>query len=107
MEETNRQASYSKVRRGPAHEGPKNHLIAFAVSLVLTALAFFAAANHLLSTGFVIFLLSAMAVVQVIVQLTYWMHMKDRGHFFPTLFLSMGALIVVAFFVAAFYWMWW
>ena len=90
MDQTNGQTAQNKIKRTPVHEGPRNHLITFALSLLLTFLAFMAAANQSLSTGFVIFLLVAMAFSQAIMQLAYWMHLKDKGHFYPRLFLTIG-----------------
>lgn len=107
MEETNRQSSPSKVRKAQRHEGPRNHLITFGISLILTFLAFMAAANHMLDPKFVVFLLVAMAVIQALLQLGYWMHLKDRGHFYPVLFMVMGGVVAITLFVAAVYWMWW
>ena len=107
MDDATRQTAQQKIRKGKPHEGPKNHLIVFVVSIVLTFLAFMAAANHLLSTGFVIFLLVVMAILQAAVQLGYWMHMKDRGHFYPILFILLGLLVALMAFAFAIYWTWW
>lgn len=107
MESTNGQPADEKIKRGEVHEGPKNHLITFALSLLLTFIAFMATANPSLSTGFVMFLLAAMAFAQAVMQLAYWMHMKDKGHFYPKLFLSMGGIVAFLGFIAAVYWMWW
>ncbi|CAM3474904.1 cytochrome C oxidase subunit IV family protein [Marinicrinis lubricantis] len=101
------QHSVSKVKRGHVHEGPRNHLITYAISMVLTFIAFVAAANNALSTSFIIFLLVVMAVVQVIVQLAYWMHMKDRGHFYPIIGISMGFVVALTAIAAGLYLMWW
>ena len=35
-------ATDDQVKRGHAHEGPKNHVLAFALSIALTAFAFLA-----------------------------------------------------------------
>lgn len=91
-----------KVKRGPALEGPKNHYITFGVSIVLSLLAFMAAANESLNPKFVIFLLVAMAAVQALFQILYWMHLKDRGHFFPFLFIFMGTIVTLLAFASVF-----
>lgn len=96
-----------KVKRGPAHEGPRNHLITFAISIFLTFIAFMAVANPALGSGTVIFLLVSMAIVQAYVQLVFWMHLKDRGHFYPRLFFGVGGLVAFLSFLYATYWTWW
>lgn len=107
MDEVQQTSAEQKIKRGKGHEGPRNHIIGFVASIVLTFLAFVAVANESLSTAFVIFLIVTMAIIQVIIQLTYWMHMKDRGHFYPILFLAGGGFVALTLFITAFYWVWW
>lgn len=105
MEQTS-QSVPSRVKRG-RQEGLKPHLIGYVASLVLTFIAFMAAGNHLLSPTFVIFLLTVMALVQALIQLTIWMHLKDPGHFYQRIFLAgglVGTLVVV---VSAVFFTWW
>ncbi|MFD2673660.1 cytochrome C oxidase subunit IV family protein [Marinicrinis sediminis] len=97
----------SKVKRGPVHEGPRNHIITYAISMILTFIAFVAAANDALSGGFVIFLLVTMAMVQVIVQLAFWMHMKDKGHVYAFIALFTGFITALTAVAAALFLMWW
>jgi cytochrome c oxidase subunit 4 len=99
--------SQDKVKRRGGHEGPKNHVIAFVISIVLTMLAFIAVMNTGLQPWFILVFIVVMAIVQVIVQLAFWMHMKDKGHFYAAVGLSMGAFVAVTALVAALYWMWW
>lgn len=96
-----------KIKRARTHEGPKNHIIAFGISIILTMLAFAAVANEALSPPFVIFLIVTMAVIQAVVQVAFWMHAKDKGHFMPVLFLSTGAFVAFTAFIMALYWVWW
>jgi cytochrome c oxidase subunit 4 len=105
--ETNQHQADSKIKRGKVHEGPRNHFITFGVSLLLTLLAFMAVANVGLDRTFVLVFIIFLAIVQVIFQLAYWMHMKDRGHRYAVIGLSTGAFVAVTAFVAAVYWMWW
>lgn len=101
------QAPSQKIKRGPAHEGPRNHFLVFALSLVLTFLAFVAVANPNLSPVFVKSLLVMMAIVQVLFQLYYWMHMKDRGHAVAKIFMAMGVVVVFTLVITAVFWVWW
>lgn len=97
----------SRVKRGPVHEGPKNHIITYAISMLLTFIAFVAAANDSLSPSLVIFLLVMMALVQVIVQMAFWMHMKDKGHFYALIGVFTGFIVALTAVAAAVYLMWW
>lgn len=107
MENHNQQAPSQKIKRGPVHEGPKNHFIAFGISMVLTFLAFVAVLNENLSPKFINSFLIIMAVVQVIVQLYFWMHMKDRGHTYAKIFMAFGVVIVFTIVLMAEFWVWW
>jgi cytochrome c oxidase subunit 4 len=60
-----------------------------------------------LDRSFLIFFLLSMAIVQAIFQVYVWMHGKERGHFFPLLFLFTGAFVALTAALAAVYWMWW
>lgn len=96
-----------KIRRGPTHEGPKNHFITFGISAALTVIAFLAAANESLSASFVAFLLVAMAIVQALFQLFFWMHMKDNGHRYAKIFVAGGFIVALTAVAAALLWIWW
>ncbi|MGG2198029.1 cytochrome C oxidase subunit IV family protein [Paenibacillus validus] len=88
-------------------EGPRNHYISYIVSIVLTMLAFAVVLYGGLDRTFIIFFLVGLAVVQVIFQLAYWMHMKDRGHFFPIIGLAFGTFVALTAVAAGVYWLWW
>ncbi|ANE45552.1 cytochrome C oxidase subunit IV [Paenibacillus swuensis] len=94
-------------RRRRAHEGPRNHYIAFIFSLVLTLIAFAAVMAGEMNRKFVIAILLTMAALQVIMQLAYWMHMKDRGHLFPIIGLLFGGFVASSMVVMALYWAFW
>jgi cytochrome c oxidase subunit 4 len=107
MEHNPSQQAASQIKRGPVHEGPRNHLLTFALSIVLTFLAFVAVANPNLSDVFKNSLLVLMAIVQVLFQLFFWMHLKDRGHTFPIIFMGFGVLVMITLVVMAVFWVWW
>lgn len=88
-------------------EGPQKHIIVFILSLVLTIIAFAAVAAGNVNKLFVIFLLLGMAIVQAFAQLAFWMHMKDRGHFFPIIAILGGVLVVIMLVALALLWTWW
>ncbi|MED4957850.1 cytochrome C oxidase subunit IV family protein [Paenibacillus macerans] len=95
------------VKRHQRHEGPQKHIIAFVFSIVLTLIAFAAVAAGGVNVAFTVILLLVMAVLQVLVQLGYWMHMKDKGHMIPILFMFGGFFVAFTAVIAALYWMWW
>jgi cytochrome c oxidase subunit IV len=88
------------------HEGPRNHYLAFALSIVLTILAF-AAVNANLGRTFTIAFILLLALIQASFQLFFWMHMKDKGHFYAKVGIAFGFVIALTALAAAVYWMWW
>lgn len=97
----------SAVKRRHHHEGPQKHIIAFIFSIVLTLIAFAAVMAGGVNTAFTVIILLVMAVLQVIIQLGYWMHMKDKGHMIPILFMAGGFFVAGLAIISALYWMWW
>lgn len=97
-----------QVKRRHTLEGPKNHIIAYILSIVLTVLAFIAITYRDTVDGtFVLMFIVALALIQAIIQAVFWMHLKDRGHLIPRIFLITAVLFVSAFIVMAVYWVWW
>ncbi|WJH36512.1 cytochrome C oxidase subunit IV family protein [Paenibacillus aurantius] len=88
-------------------EGPKNHYIAYLVSILLTILAFAAVIYTGLDKSFLIFFLVGMALVQAIFQLAIWMHMKERGHVYAMVGIIFGFIVALSGVAAAVFWMWW
>ncbi|MCJ8011854.1 cytochrome C oxidase subunit IV family protein [Paenibacillus sp. KQZ6P-2] len=107
MTTADRQASRDVVKHSARHEGPQKHIIVFIFSIILTAIAFAAVAAGGVNPAFTVILLLAMAVLQVFVQMGYWMHLKDRGHMMPILFMVGGFFIAGTAIVMALYWVWW
>jgi cytochrome c oxidase subunit 4 len=88
-------------------EGPQKHIVAFVLSLALTIIAFATVAAGEINTTFTYIILVSMAVLQVIIQLAFWMHMKDRGHLFPIIGILAGGFVVFTMVIMAVYWVWW
>lgn len=95
------------IKHRQRQEGPQKHVIAFIFSIVLTLIAFASVAAGGVNTAFTVLLLLVMAVLQVLVQLGYWMHLKDKGHMIPILFMAGGFFVAGLAIIAALYWMWW
>lgn len=101
-------AADDQVKRGQAHEGPKNHVLAFVLSIALTAFAFLAVMySHVLENWFVLSFIVVLAVVQALIQALFWMHLKDRGHLMQRIFLFCGAIVAFVAVIMAIYWVWW
>lgn len=100
------QSASAKAPQRHRVEGPQKHIIAFILSLVLTIIAFAAVASGI-SASFTYVILIVMAIVQVFVQLAFWMHLKDKGHMFPIIAICAGVVLVIAMTVMALYWVWW
>lgn len=72
------------------------YFVSFGLMIVFTVLAFLAvylrkSINDYLIAIFIV----TMALVQVAFQLYYFMHMREKDHGFPTLFIYSGAFVVL------------
>ncbi|MEI7025809.1 cytochrome C oxidase subunit IV family protein [Paenibacillus sp. y28] len=101
----NQHAHEEGARRRP-HEGPKNHFISFAVSIFLTLLAFLCVYAGL-GSAFTKLFIFILAVVQVLFQLGFWMHMKDKGHGYAIVGLAFGFIVTLTAVAAVVYWLFW
>ncbi|WP_028401746.1 cytochrome o ubiquinol oxidase subunit IV [Ectobacillus panaciterrae] len=77
------------------HGSGKSYVIGFILSIVLTIIPLLLVLNHILNKGILIFSILAMAVLQLFVQLFFFMHVKDgeKPHY-HTMALILGAIIV-------------
>lgn len=103
----NSQLANQTIKRTKAHESPRNHYISYAVSLLLTALAFLAVANPSMGRTFTYIFISILAIIQALFQFVFWMHMKEKGHIFPAIGIAFGVVIALCAFVTAVFWVWW
>ncbi|WP_019242439.1 MULTISPECIES: cytochrome c oxidase subunit IVB [Bacillus] len=90
-----------KYRRKKNAEDMKYQIISFALMIFLTLVAFIAVGYDGFSEWYTIPVILLLAVVQVIFQLYYFMHMSHKGHGVPALFLysglTVGIVTVIAF----------
>ena len=82
-----------KYRRKQSAEEMKHQVITFALMIFFTLIAFAAVAIDGFSGWFIKPVIILLAVIQVIFQLYYFMHMKHKGHGTVTLFIFSGALV--------------
>lgn len=88
-------------------EGPRKHIVAFIFSILLTVIAFAGVAAGEVNESFLYIVLLVMALLQVFIQMSFWMHMKDRGHIFPIVGIVVGVFVVFTMVIMAEYWAWW
>ncbi|MET3698121.1 cytochrome c oxidase subunit 4 [Bacillus oleivorans] len=82
-----------EYRRKKNAEDMKNQVVTFALMIVLTIIAFLAVIYGDISGYFVVPFIFLLAVVQVVFQLYYFMHMSHKGHEAVALFLYSGVLV--------------
>ncbi|MFS0645069.1 cytochrome c oxidase subunit IVB [Siminovitchia sp. 179-K 8D1 HS] len=81
-----------EYRRRRNKEAMRHQVISFVISIFLTLVAFGAVAAGF-DKWFVIPFILLLALVQVIFQLYYFMHMSERGHEAVQLFIYGGVII--------------
>ncbi|MCQ6279787.1 cytochrome c oxidase subunit IVB [Bacillus sp. EB600] len=82
-----------EYRRKKSAEEMRYHIISFTLMIFLTLIAFAAVGLKGVTATFTLPFILLLAVVQVIFQLFYFMHMNKKGHEAPTLFIFSGALV--------------
>ncbi len=93
-------------RRKKNAEDMKHQVITFIMTLFLTLVAFFAVAYDY-SAWFTIPFIILLAVIQLIFQLYYFMHMSHKGHEIPALFLYSGVVVAAVTILAFTTIIWW
>nr|WP_132744652.1 cytochrome C oxidase subunit IV family protein [Scopulibacillus darangshiensis] len=71
----------------------QHYLVSFGLMIIFTLLAFGTVMIDGIPKHFTSFFIVTLAIVQVLFQLYYFMHLKDKDHGFPTLFIFSGALV--------------
>ena len=82
-----------EYRRKKSAEEMKHQVVSFALMIFLTLIAFAAVAYERFSAWFIVPFIILLAIVQVIFQLYYFMHMSHKGHEAPSMFLYSGLLV--------------
>ncbi|MCA1029931.1 cytochrome c oxidase subunit IVB [Bacillus timonensis] len=94
-------------RRKKNAEDMKFQVISFALMIFLTLVAFLAVGYEGFSAWFIVPFIILLAVIQLLFQLYYFMHMSHKGHEIPALFLYSGvsvALLTVLAFLTIVWW---
>ncbi len=79
-----------KYRRKKNAEEMRYQVVSFSLMIFLTLIAFAAVGFDGFSEWFVKPVIFLLAIVQVIFQLYYFMHMSHKGHEMPAMFLYFG-----------------
>lgn len=106
MSQSQPTSNHSNVKQ-TKHEGPKKHIVAYIFSILLTFIAFVVVMSGEINTDFVYIMLVVLAIIQVFVQMAFWMHMKDKGHTFAKIAIISGVIVVFTCVIMALYWTRW
>ncbi|MGA9226584.1 MAG: cytochrome c oxidase subunit IVB [Mesobacillus sp.] len=82
-----------EYRRKKSAEEMRYQIVSFTLMIFLTIVAFVAVGYEGFSGWFTVPFILLLAVVQVIFQLYYFMHMSHKGHESVSLFLYSGVLV--------------
>ena len=93
-------------RRKKNAEDMRYQVISFGLMIGLTVVAFLAVAADV-GVGFTVPFILLFAIIQVAFQLYYFMHMSQRGHEAPSLFLYAGILVAFVTVLAFMTLIWW
>ncbi|MCS1350102.1 cytochrome C oxidase subunit IV family protein [Mechercharimyces sp. CAU 1602] len=77
----------------PGDDHARKHIISFISMLILTGISFYLVATNLLPPQTVIVVILILAGIQVLLQFFTFMHLDQKGHFFPLLFLFTGIIV--------------
>ncbi|MBM7552889.1 cytochrome c oxidase subunit IVB [Thalassobacillus pellis] len=76
-------------------EEMKQQVVTFALMIIFTIAAFALVVSDVIDRYFIIPIILLLALVQVIFQLYYFMHMKNKGHEMPALMIYGGISVAV------------
>lgn len=89
------QIKLSTMEKRKLNREMKHQIITFALMIFFTVMAFISVASDVIPGSFALPFIVALAVLQVILQLYYFMHLKDKEHEWPSAFIISGVLIVI------------
>ena len=94
-------------RRKKNKEEMKHQVVTFAMMIFFTIVAFIAVGYEGVGEWFKVPFIILLAVIQVIFQLYYFMHMSHKGHEAPKFFLFSGVFVAVLTVLALVTISWW
>lgn len=90
--EPNIEPSTVKPKKEETPDSAGKHVKAFIGMILLTAVAFILVGTETVSAIAVIPILLILAAIQVFMQLYIFMHLDEKGSFFPALFMTCGII---------------
>jgi len=96
-----------KYRKRKNAEEMRYQVISFALMIFLTVIAFVAVGYDGFSSWFVVPFILLLAVIQVIFQLYYFMHMSHKGHELIAIFMFSGVVVAFVTVLAFLTIIWW
>lgn len=85
----------------------KQQVIVFAMMIFFTMLSFSAVALDVITAQFTAPFILVLAIVQVMFQLYYFMHMSHKGHEAPAVFIFTGIIVTAITIAALMTIVWW
>ncbi|WP_100404598.1 cytochrome C oxidase subunit IV family protein [Bacillus solitudinis] len=73
----------------------KKQIVVFALMIFLTILAFLAIGSEIVPRSFGVPFVLILAVIQFVMQLVFFMHLKDKDHGWATAFMISGIFVTV------------
>ncbi|MFF2752357.1 cytochrome c oxidase subunit IVB [Psychrobacillus sp. NPDC058041] len=99
------QTEYEYTRR-KRREEMRGQVTTFAIMIFMTLVAFTSVAADF-SKYFVVPIILLLAVIQVVLQLYYFMHMSEKNHGISAFFLYLGATFAFTFILTFLTIVWW
>jgi cytochrome c oxidase subunit 4 len=82
----------------------RKHIISYVVMMLISIAAFWMVANQLLTPVALTVILLIMASILVLLQLADFMHLDQKGHLFPTIFIGTGIFWGIIFILVILLW---
>ncbi len=83
--------NHSSVQPGTSGgRSMRKHIISYIIMMVISIAAFLMVANEVMSPVAMTVALVVMAAILVFLQLADFMHLDQKGHLFPLIFISNG-----------------
>lgn len=79
----------------PTSESARKHVLSFASMILFTAIAFLLVATSLFDATTTVWIITILAVIQVVLQLFTFMHLDQKGQQIPIIFMAIGIFIAL------------
>lgn len=89
---------------GAAEGTTSSYVVGFVLSIALTLVPYHIASNHLLSGYSLLYVISAFAVIQLFVQLVFFLHLNTKSEKRWNLIAALLTIFMVAFLVIGTIW---